>query len=591
MPRRALHTTFLLATSHAPFRQPPSHGFAACRLSLLAASRWKAAVSDARQRHLHLAATSLAADQSTIYALSSAPGKAGIAVIRVSGPACLQVRRALCPTAAQLKPRYAAVRTLYRPQASDDVLDTDAVVLYFPGPKTVTGEDVLELHVHGGAATVRAVLSAIPATSQTAIRYAEPGEFTRRAFFHDRVDLAEVEALGAALDAETEQQRRAAVRGSGGRQLGATYDGWRRELLAARAEIEALIDFAEDQHFDESPTDLLGGVSGHVRTLLRALATHEAAADRGSLLRQGIRIALVGPANAGKSSMMNLVAGRAASIVSPEAGTTRDVVQASLDLRGYLCTFADTAGFRNIRDVRDTSAASTIEAEGIRRARQEAADADVVVVLAAVEPATHPDGTPSLAVRYDPETLRLAARAQKCLVVLNKCDLAPDPAALAALQADLSAAIQTSFDVPTASVPLVAISCRIAEVAAAAAGSNDGHINTAPPLSGASNADGDPGGIGGLVDQLARSFAAMTDLPPDAQHLLGVTARQQQLLAQCRRHLDHFLLEAGATAGSRDPDVVLAAEHLRYAADSLAQITGRGDVGDIEEVLGVIFEK
>lgn len=537
------------------------------------------------------------------------------------------------------------MRTLQQPggKATEpgEVLDTRAMVLYFPGPKTVTGEDVLELHVHGGPATVRAVLSAIPRTSSSSssggmIRYAEPGEFTRRAFFHDRVDLAQVEALGAALDAETEQQRRAAVRGYGngngdgngdGRQLGRTYDGWRGELLAARAEIEALIDFAEDQHFDESPTALLGGVAGHVHTLLRALAVYEAAADRGSLLRQGIRIALVGPANAGKSSLMNLVAGREASIVSHEPGTTRDVVEASLDLRGYLCTFADTAGFRSeAASSSSGSSNNTIEAEGIRRARQKAADADVVVVLASVEPATdRDDGSPAFAVRYDAETLRLAALAQQCMVVLNKCDLVPDALALAALKADLLEAVRGCFDeqnTTTSSssseqqtrassvddVPLVAISCRVAEAAAAAAVTTTGaetglhytRLSAPPGTTNIDDDDNDPGGIRGLVDELGRSFAAMTELPPDAQHLLGVTVRQQQLLAQCRGHLVDFLDEAGeageaggaaAAAAARDPDVVLAAEHLRYAADSLARITGRGDVGDIEEVLGVIFEK
>ncbi|CAK7213856.1 mitochondrial splicing system protein [Sporothrix bragantina] len=526
--------------------------------------------------------SSFDSDDATIYALSSAPGKAGIAVIRISGSACLDVYKALCPSARPLKPRYAAVRTLHDPassQAGDaNILDRAAVVLYFPGPKSVTGEDVLELHVHGGPATVKAVLSAIPASHPIpgAVRYAEPGEFTRRAFLNNRLDLAQVEALGDTLDAATEHQRRAAVRGSSGH-LGRTYEGWRAMLLAARAEIEALIDFSEDQHFDESPRELLSGVSLQVKRLQQHVRAHEAAADRSSLLRHGIRLALVGPANAGKSSLMNLVVGREASIVSDEAGTTRDVVEASLDLRGYLCTFADTAGFRQAPEPTTTmspgspaSPLGAIEAEGIRRARQKAADADVVIVLASVERAQIGDG---FYVSYDEETLRLAAQARERLIVLNKCDLVNDEAALTQLVDEFRTAAENVAGTST-HMPLMTISCQTAETT---------------PLAG-----NDPGGIHGLVDTIAAAFANMTDLPPDEQDLLGVTARQQQLLAQCRAHLEDFMVEAGESEDGGvggDSDVVLAAEHLRYAADCLARITGRGEAGDIEEVLGVIFEK
>lgn len=504
-----------------------------------------------------------------------------------------KIYKALCPSARPIKPRYAAVRTLYNPAESSsdsNILDRAAVVLYFPGPTSVTGEDVLELHVHGGPATVKAVLAAIP-TCRENIRYAEPGEFTRRAFLHNRLDLAQVEALGDTLDAATEHQRRIAVRGSSGR-LGRTYEGWRAQLLAARAEIEALIDFSEDQHFDESPRELLHNVARKVTRLRQRVRAHEAAADRSSLLRHGIRIALVGPANAGKSSLMNLVVGREASIVSHEAGTTRDVVEASLDIRGYLCTFADTAGFRQIEagpTTSHTAAAGSgfgaIEAEGIRRARQKAADADVVIVLASVEKKDATSNT--YGISYDEETLRLAAQARQRMVVLNKCDIVPDAATLAGLVDEFRVAVEQVMDTTTdkgdsenSRLPLMAISCRAAETSA---------TGEPPLLAEMDDSNTDPGGIHGLVDTLAAAFASMTDLPPDEQDLLGVTARQQQLLAQCRAHLEDFLAEA--TDEDADPDVVLAAEHLRYAADCLARITGRGEAGDIEEVLGVIFEK
>lgn len=457
----------------------------------------------------------------------------------------------------------------------------------------------MELHVHGGPATVKAVLNAIPQSDRAGgARYAEPGEFTRRAFLNNRLDLAQVEALGDTLDAATEHQRRIAVRGSSG-QLGRTYEGWRSQLLAARAEIEALIDFSEDQHFDESPRELLTNVSHQVTALRQRVVAHEAAADRSSLLRHGIRIALVGPANAGKSSLMNLIVGREASIVSHEAGTTRDVVEASLDIRGYLCTFADTAGFRQAAssgvhaDGRSGSLGA-IEAEGIRRARQKAADADVVIVLASVEKDVV---SSTYSISYDEETLQLAAQARQSIIVLNKCDVVPDAATLASLVDEFRGEVQgvmgtTGKESPGVTgitagkespdgthLPLMAISCRAAEMSAIGE----------PLLLEMENGNSDPGGIHGLVDTLASAFASMTDLPPDEQDLLGVTARQQQLLAQCREHLEDFLDEA--TDEDADPDVVLAAEHLRYAADCLARITGRGEAGDIEEVLGVIFEK
>ncbi|KAK0727263.1 GTP-binding protein TrmE N-terminus-domain-containing protein [Lasiosphaeria miniovina] len=546
----------------------------------------------------------------TIYALSSGAGRAGIAVIRVSGPGSLDVYRSLCPSNPPPKPRYAGVRTLTDPgdASGASILDSDALVLYFPGPKTVTGEDVLELHVHGGHATVKAVLSAIPRCMlpRAKIRYAEPGEFTKRAFLNGRLDLAQVESLGETLAAETEQQRRAAVRGTSGI-LGKAYEGWRQQLLLARAEIEALIDFSEDQHFDESPAELLTNVSWLVDGILGSIRLYRLGSQRSELLRNGIRIALLGPPNVGKSSLMNQIVGREASIVSAEAGTTRDIVEASLDIRGFLCSFADTAGIRTTSVVASSSssdavggakassppaaAISTIEEEGIRRARNKARDSDVIIVLASVELAS--DGTPW--INYDTETLRLAAGAQQFIVAVNKSDVV-DRDVLRNLLRDFAASVRmdqegrlssSSHDgdlVPLAAAaaepPLLAISCRAA--AADAKGLTD------------------PGGIQALAEKLAQSFAVLTSVPSDMQHLLSVTERQNQLLVVCQRHLEDFVTEAARRrscgtldehAVSAEPDVVLAAEHLRLAANCLASITGHGDAGDVEEVLGVIFEK
>lgn len=470
------------------------------------------------------------------------------------------------------------MRTLLEPGSTNaadaNIVDSDSLVLYFPAPKTVTGEDVLELHIHGGSATVKAVLAAIAKCSSSGkIRYAEPGEFTKRSFLNGRLDLAQVESLRETLAAETEHQRRAAVRGNSG-VLGKTYEGWREQLLLARGEIEALIDFSEDQHFDEPPAELLTNVTRLVNDILHSIQMHKLGSQRSELLRNGIRIALLGPPNVGKSSLMNQIVGREASIVSAEAGTTRDIIEASLDIRGYLCSFADTAGIRtgesdSIYNPGQGLASfiGAIEREGIRRARQKALDSDVVIVLASVE-RTESGGH---RISYDCETLQLAAAARHRLVAVNKTDIV-DQESLKRLIQDFKTSALRHVDGLRDSEPLT-LSCKAAATRVAGLA--------------------DPGGVHTLTEKLVQSFSDLTSLPGDMQHLLGVTERQCQLLSECQHHLEDFIHEMrfGGAPGEGEPDVVLAAEHLRLAANQLAAITGRGDSGDVEEVLGVIFEK
>lgn len=422
---------------------------------------------------------------------------------------------------------------------------------------------------------MKAILSAIPRCHQPqksmthrSIRYAEPGEFTKRAFIHDRLDLAQIEALSDTLAAETEQQRRAAVRGNSG-VLGRTYEAWRGSLLEARGEIEALIDFSEDQHFDESQSELLNNVTMQIEKILEGIRMHERGSQKSELLRNGIKIALLGPPNVGKSSLMNLIVGREASIVSGEAGTTRDIVEASLDIRGFLCSFADTAGFRSqastVKNVGlNTGPIGVVEQEGIKRAKQKAHDSDIVVVLASIESGQH-----GPFIYFDEETLDLATKAEACMIVVNKAD-AVDAINLATLLGDFRDTIFRRT--PTLSrAQLVTISCTEAQTNAI--------FN-------------DAGGIQTLINSLINSFSNMTAMPVDLQDLLGVTERQRQLLVKCRGHLEDFILEAQPDEHEeRDADTVLAAEYLRYAADCLARITGKGEAGDVEEVLGVVFEK
>ena len=479
----------------------------------------------------------------------------------------------------------------------EQVLDSNALVFYFPAPQTTTGEDILELHVHGGTAVVKAVLAAIPMTvpkdaTQT-IRYAEPGEFTRRAFYNDRLDLLQVEALGDILTADTEQQRRLAVRGSAN-VLAERYETWRRILLYARGELEALIDFSEDQHFDESPGKLYASVAKQVGRLKSELQANIESASRGELLRNGINIALIGAPNAGKSSLLNQIVGREAAIVSSEAGTTRDVVDVNVDIGGFYCRFGDLAGLRKQTQISETQHIGGVEKEGIKRAKERALKADVIVIVLAAEAVkSSPKSQINVSIDFEIQEVlkQIDINSQKVVCVLNKADLFGSNAHLSNTRSKLRRhpALRDFFD--KSEIPLFAVSCTNAQ---------------------ASNIDSksDPSGIQTFLNGLTQLFGRMTAaiVPGEystwANHSawtesLGATERQRLLLVQCLRQLEKFQAEVqdssqepNEVAGQgNDIDVVLAAESLRLAADCLAKITGKGESGDVEEVLGVVFEK
>ncbi len=300
----------------------------------------------------------------TIIALASGAGRAGVAVIRLSGPASGAVLEALSG-ASLPQPRQASLRALTDPRTRA-ALD-DALLLWFPGPASFTGEDVAELHVHGGPAVIAAVIDA--ALGVPGVRPAEPGEYTRRAFEHGKLDLAEAEGLADLVDAETEGQRAQALRQRRGA-LSGLYEGWRGRLIEAAALIEAEIDFPDE--------DLPGELARRAGPLLEALAAdmarHLDDAHRGERVRDGFRIAIIGAPNAGKSSLLNALAQREAAIVSDIPGTTRDVVEVRLTLAGFPVWIADTAGLRE--------AADAIEAEGVRRALARAEEADLRIGVA-----------------------------------------------------------------------------------------------------------------------------------------------------------------------------------------------------------------
>lgn len=308
----------------------------------------------------------------TIFAVSSGSGRAGVAVVRVSGPASLDVMAALARNVPET--RRFSLRKIF---GHDGSLLDQAVVIWLPGPQTVTGEDMAEFHVHGSPAVIALVLRELSLVS--GCRLAEPGEFTRRAFDNGRLGLLEVEGLADLLAAESEAQRRLALRQFSGEST-AVVEAWRMDILAALALLEAAIDFSDEQDVAQSAVVLAMAALEKLRTeLLRA----EAAADRVSAIRRGLRVVIAGPANAGKSSLLNWLAERDAAIVSAQPGTTRDVVDAPVVLSGVSVLLSDTAGLRD-------GSFDAIEMEGMNRTRRALSEADVVVWVEAADASGDP---------------------------------------------------------------------------------------------------------------------------------------------------------------------------------------------------------
>jgi tRNA modification GTPase len=336
----------------------------------------------------------------TIYALASGAAAGAVSVLRLSGPGTGEAVTRLAGSLPAA--RRASLRRLRAPDG--EILD-HALVLWFPGPASYTGEDAAELHLHGGRSVIAGVMEALTAAG---LREAEPGEFTRRAFLHGKMDLTAAEGIADLVAAETAAQRRQALHQADGG-LAKLYGGWAERLARLLAHQEAAIEFAEDG----LPTDLDVKARAGAGALRAEIEAHLADARRGELLREGLVFAIIGAPNAGKSSLLNALVGREAAIVSARAGTTRDIVEARLDLAGVPVTLSDTAGLRQAGD--------EIEAEGIKRAERRAQEAQLVItVFAADQPP-------------DAETLRWVG--PEALVLVNKCDLAPAPGEISGVPA------------------------------------------------------------------------------------------------------------------------------------------------------------
>ncbi len=332
----------------------------------------------------------------TIYALATPVGRSALAVIRLSGARAGDALKALTQKPLPVA-REARVRPLLCPETGREL--DHALVLWMPGPHSFTGEDCVEIHAHGGLAVIDSILTALAGIK--GLRPAEAGEFTRRAVVNGRLDLTAAEAIGDLIDAETSAQQQQALRQMRGA-LGVLYNGWRDRIKTALAHLEADIEFADE----DLPGGLGQGALAGLEGLAEEIADH-LADQRGERLRAGVSVAIIGSPNAGKSSIINILAKRDAAIVSPQAGTTRDVVEVSLVMAGVPVTIADTAGLRQSGD--------DIEMQGVARARRRAEEADIRLLVIA------PDAPPGDAVD-------LLIAGDFCLA--NKADLGPAAAAL-----------------------------------------------------------------------------------------------------------------------------------------------------------------
>ncbi|KAI5101642.1 tRNA modification GTPase GTPBP3, mitochondrial precursor, partial [Silurus meridionalis] len=496
----------------------------------------------------------------TIFALSSGRGRCGVAVVRVSGPDAARALRALTSLKRAPNPRTALLRNITHP-TSQELLDR-GLVLWFPGPRSFTGEDSAEFHIHGGPAVINGVLQALG--SLPGLRPAEAGEFTRRAFHAGKLDLTEVEGLGDLIHAETEAQRRQALRQMAG-DLGRLYNDWSQQLKHCLAHLEAFIDFSEDELIEDgvlnqalqyeknniphyvlsvpviiSPASVLGRDTLYLLDIAASklqveIQKHLSDERRGERLRNGVQMVIAGSTNVGKSSLFNLLCQRPAAIVSPIPGTTRDVVETPLDIGGFPVLLSDTAGLRETDDF--------VEQEGVQRALKRVEVADLtLVVLDSTQLPQEPQMVPDFLKDYLNNVLPKETdqdHMPQHLLILNKSDLLPNE--------HLSIIRKALSDVlPVA--PVSILSCSTRE------------------------------GLADFLKVLQERVKTMC-----ADPLVGSPSLTQ---TRHRTNLQKSVEALSQYHKYRDVDLALAAEGLRLGLSCLGRITGK--IGT-EEILDVIF--
>ncbi|XP_065354707.1 tRNA modification GTPase GTPBP3, mitochondrial [Calliphora vicina] len=463
----------------------------------------------------------------TIYSLSSAYGKCGVSVIRVSGPQTRKALRAIVGNRHELKERHAYLKSLRHPK-SNEIIDK-GLVLWFPGPASFTGEDSCEFQVHGSLAVIAAMMEALGHIS--GLRPATPGEFTKRAFFGNKLDLTEVEGLADLIHAETEAQRKQALLQSTG-SLSRLYDNWRKRLIRCAAHLEAYIDFAEDENIED---DVIVKLTEELKKIQSEIREHLNDQRQGEMLRDGVRTAIIGAPNVGKSSFLNLMCQRDLSIVTEMAGTTRDVIESTHNIGGYPVRFSDTAGLRLSTD-------DKVEKQGILKAMNCVHEADLVLIMldAGHLKKTKVNDVKSFEIHLNKYLQELDLNEEilankRIQIIINKIDL---------LSEDELAKIQ---QLPN----IFVISCREKK-----------NLNI-------------------FLSQFENLLKELCGIPlPEAPRLTH--ARYRLHLDRCIDHIHVFLSEYSPDIF---PDIAISAQKLRHAVKDIERITGHVSTDDILDVV------